>query len=151
MDTIDRHILALLQNNCAVTNQWIADRVGVSASSALRRIHKLEEMGVIKKRVALVDNAAIGINVAAFIFIKLSTHGNKEDKKALLSKVSESRYVVALHTVAGDIDMVAHLMCESVDSVAAIADDLFSDNAIISQYNTYISLCSHKSDVQVYL
>ena len=71
LDTIDRRILALLQQDARMTVQEIAEKVGLSTSPCHRRIKLLEEGGVIERYVAIVDQRAVGLPVSVFISIKL--------------------------------------------------------------------------------
>jgi Lrp/AsnC family leucine-responsive transcriptional regulator len=65
-DPIDIKILEALQANGRITNQELADQVGLSPSPCLRRVRHLESDGVISRYVALVDPEALGLNVTAF-------------------------------------------------------------------------------------
>jgi len=65
IDAIDRRILAILQENGRLSNQEIAERVNLSPSPCLRRIRRLEEMGVIRGYVALLDSQLLGLDLLA--------------------------------------------------------------------------------------
>ena len=71
LDSIDRKILALLQQDGRLTVQEIAGRVGLSASPCHRRIKRMEESGLISRYIALVDQKAAGLPVSVFVSIKL--------------------------------------------------------------------------------
>lgn len=71
MDEIDRKILRLLQQDASIQNQDLADKVGLSPSPCLRRVKALEEKGVIRGYVALVDGKAVGAGFVAFIEVRL--------------------------------------------------------------------------------
>jgi len=71
LDSIDRKILALLQQDGRLTVQEIAARVGLSASPCHRRIKRMEESGLISRYIALVDQKAAGLPVSVFVSIKL--------------------------------------------------------------------------------
>jgi Lrp/AsnC family leucine-responsive transcriptional regulator len=73
-DDLDRRILAELQRDAGLTNQELADRVGLSASPCLRRVKALEEAGVIRKRVALLDQKKLGFSLTALIQISMDRH-----------------------------------------------------------------------------
>jgi len=79
LDEIDRRILVELQRDGRLTNQDLAGRIGVSASPCWRRVRALEEAGVIKGYAALVDPAALGLNVSVFTQVSLE----RQEKKAL--------------------------------------------------------------------
>ena len=71
LDTIDRKILAALQDNGRLSNVELAERVGLSPSPCLRRVRLLEEVGIINRHVALIDQKAVGLPVSVCISIKL--------------------------------------------------------------------------------
>lgn len=71
LDTIDRKILAALQDNGRLSNVELAERVGLSPSPCLRRVRLLEDAGIISRYVALLDQKAVGLPVSVFISIKL--------------------------------------------------------------------------------
>ena len=71
MDDIDRKILSVLQNDARITNTDLADKVGLSAAPCLRRVRSLEEDGVIRKHVTLLDPAAVNLGVTVFVQITL--------------------------------------------------------------------------------
>lgn len=73
-DEIDRRILAELQRDAGLTNQELADRVGLSASPCLRRVRALEDAGIVRKRVALLDQKKLGFSLTALIQISMDRH-----------------------------------------------------------------------------
>jgi Lrp/AsnC family leucine-responsive transcriptional regulator len=73
-DTIDRYILAELQRDAGITNQELAERVGLSPSPCLRRVKALEDAGIIQKRVALLDAKKLGLSLTALIQIAMDRH-----------------------------------------------------------------------------
>lgn len=74
LDPIDRRILEELQRDASLTNQDLADRVGLSPSPCLRRVKLLEEAGVIEKRVAVLDRKQLGLTLTALIHISMDRH-----------------------------------------------------------------------------
>lgn len=73
-DKIDLNILRELQQDSSLTNQELADRVGLSASPCLRRVKALEEGGVIDRSVTLLDEKKLGLKLTAFIQISMDRH-----------------------------------------------------------------------------
>lgn len=84
IDAIDRRILAELQRDGRATIQDLAGRVGLSPSPCLRRIRMLEEAGILKGYVAVVDQARVGLPVSVFASVKLERQREEElDRFAL--------------------------------------------------------------------
>lgn len=74
LDELDRRILTELQRDAGITNQELADRVGLSASPCLRRVKALEDAGVLQRRVALLDRKQLGLTLTALIQISMDRH-----------------------------------------------------------------------------
>lgn len=73
LDAIDLRILNALQSDGRLTNQELADQVGLSPSPCLRRVRMLEEAGVIARYVAVLDQQSVGLPVSVFVSIKLES------------------------------------------------------------------------------
>ncbi|MEM1300719.1 MAG: Lrp/AsnC family transcriptional regulator [Pseudomonadota bacterium] len=71
MDAIDRKIIRELQRDGRISNQELADRVGLSPSPCLRRVRMLEEQGVLQGYSALIDEARLGFAVSVFVSVQL--------------------------------------------------------------------------------
>ena len=78
LDRADLRILEVLQHHGDLSAADIADRVDLTPSTCWRRISRLEELGVIRTRVALLDREKLGLNVTVFSRVKLATHGRDE-------------------------------------------------------------------------
>ncbi|MFD2855650.1 Lrp/AsnC family transcriptional regulator [Seohaeicola zhoushanensis] len=74
IDDIDRRILALLQKDASLPLDELGSRVGLSRNACWRRIKALEEAGVIRARVTLLDPAALGLGLTVFILVRTSRH-----------------------------------------------------------------------------
>ena len=74
MDAIERNILARLQENAAQPVAEIARKVGLSFTPCWRRIQRLEETGVIRKRVALLDGKKVGVPMSVFVALRTNQH-----------------------------------------------------------------------------
>ena len=74
MDRYDRHILEELQQDGRLSNQELADRIGLSPSPCLRRVRQLEEDGIIDRYVALLKPEKLGLKLTALIQISMDRH-----------------------------------------------------------------------------
>ena len=103
MDGTDLKILAILQEDASVSVGEIAGRVGLSQTPCWRRIQRLEESGVIRKRVALLDPDSIGLGLTVFVEIETGDHS-----KAWLDRFAQAVLgmpeVMEVHRMAGDVD-----------------------------------------------
>ncbi|AMP07294.1 Lrp/AsnC family transcriptional regulator [Collimonas pratensis] len=76
LDVTDRKILAILQEDGRLSNQEVAERVNLSPSPCLRRIKQLEQAGVIRQYVALLEPDKIGLGLLAYINVRLEKHSD---------------------------------------------------------------------------
>ena len=74
IDRIDRNILEQLQQNGSLTNQELADKVGLSPSPCLRRVRALEDAGIIVRQVTILDHKKLGLSLTAIILIGMDRH-----------------------------------------------------------------------------
>ena len=103
MDAIDRKIVALLQDDASLSLAQIAHRVGLSQSPCWKRIQRLEKVGVIQKRVALINPEAIGMGLTVFVSIETGDHSTTWLSK-FAQTVTAMPEVMEFHRMAGDID-----------------------------------------------
>lgn len=115
MDKIDKRILTLLQQDATIPVAEIGKKVGLSTTPCWRRIQKLEEDGVIKRRVALLDPVSVNARVTVFVSIRTNAH-NAEWLKRFSEVVSQFPEVVEIYRMSGDID---YLMRVVVPDIAA--------------------------------
>lgn len=74
MDRTDKKILEILQSNCQISNQELADLVALSPSPCLRRVKLLEDNGYIKKQVALLNPEKLGLTLTVIVLVGLKSH-----------------------------------------------------------------------------
>ena len=115
MDRIDYKILTLLQADAALPIAEIADKVGLSQTPCWKRIQKMEALGIIEKRVALVSPAKIGLTLTVFVLIETKDHST-EGLKAFARKVSAMPEVMQFHRMAGDVDYLLHVAVRDVQA-----------------------------------
>ena len=75
LDATDRRILGELQRDGAQSAADVATKLGLSNTTCWRRIQQLEQDGVIRRRVALLDRKALGLDVMVYVHVRLSTQG----------------------------------------------------------------------------
>lgn len=115
MDKYDQKILEILQRSCDISTAEIARRVGLSTTPCWRRIQKLEQDGVIQKRVALLDRNTLNLGVDVFVSIRTRQH-SAEWLQRFATAVSGFPEVVEFYRMSGDID---YLMRVVVPDIAA--------------------------------
>lgn len=108
LDAFDVKILNLLQRDATMPLAEISAQVGLSSTPCWRRIQKLEEAGVIRKRVALLDRGALNVGVTVFVAIRTQQH-NARWLRDFARAVSGFPEVVDCYRMAGDIDYLLRL------------------------------------------
>src|SRR5271169_3953797 len=113
MDAIDRKILAVLQENAALSVAEIGSRVGLSSTPCWKRIQRLESEGVIQKRVALVDQERIGLGVTIFVSIETGDH-SQEWLDRFAQTVGAMAEVMEFYRMAGDVDYMLRVVVPDI-------------------------------------
>jgi len=113
MDRIDRGILAILQKDSTVPVAEIGKRVGLSTTPCWRRIQKMEEDGVIKQRVAVLDPALVGAGVSVFISISTNQH-SKEWLTRFAEVIAEFPEVVSFYRMSGQVDYLLKVVVPDI-------------------------------------
>lgn len=103
MDAIDRKILQLLQEDATLGVAELAEKVGLSPSPCWRRVQRLEESGVIRRRVALLDPERMNVGVTVFVAIRTNQH-NAEWAEKFCRAVAEIPEVVEFYRMSGQVD-----------------------------------------------
>ncbi|MBK4724281.1 MULTISPECIES: Lrp/AsnC family transcriptional regulator [Erwiniaceae] len=120
LSTIDMKILALLQNDARVTNQTLADQIGMSASPCWRKVRKLEEDEVIQGYRAVLNRKKIGLGVMVFVRVSIDSHSEAEAHK-FEQEVTALDDVVACYSIGGDADFLLQVVAQDLDAYADFA------------------------------
>jgi Lrp/AsnC family transcriptional regulator len=118
VDRTDRKILAIVQQDASLPVAEVAARVNLSQTPCWRRIQKLERDGVIARRVALIDPAAIGLGLSVFVEIEAEDH-SPEWLARFADAVATFPEVMEVYRMAGDVD---YLLRVAVGSMADFDD-----------------------------
>jgi Lrp/AsnC family transcriptional regulator len=113
VDAIDRKILAVVQENAALSVAEIGSRVGLSSTPCWKRIQKLEADGVIQKRVALVDQDRIGLNISVFVSIETGDH-SQDWLDRFAKTVTAMPEVMEFYRMAGDVDYMLRVVVPDI-------------------------------------
>ena len=115
MDAIDRKILDILQADATVPVAAIADRVGLSTAPCWRRIKRMEDEGVIKRRVALVDRRKANVPMTLFVSVRTTRHAGQwlEDFRRVISDIPE---IVEAWRLTGEVDYLLRIVVPDVDT-----------------------------------
>ena len=148
LDTTDRKILTLLQEDGSMTNTELADRVGLTPAPTLERVRKLERDGYIRKYVALVDQAKLGKPVTAFVSVIMKSHGQQTDI-SLRKAVAKLAEVLECHHIAGDEDYLLKVIAASPTDYERFVLGKLMKVAGIEKVKTTFVLSSSKLETKI--
>src|SRR5690606_4720495 len=112
-DRLDLRLLAALQEDASVSLGDLAESVGLSTNACWRRVKRLEEAGVIRKRVALLDPAAVGCPVTVFVAVRTNQHTH-EWLDAFARAVQTIPEVVEFYRMSGDLDYLLKIQVADI-------------------------------------
>src|SRR3569833_1432536 len=118
LDRGDLRILDVLQEHGELSASDVAERVGLTPCSCWRRVSRLQELGVVKNRVAVLEREKVGLNVMVFSRVRLSGHG----RDALLKfeqAVREHPEILECYTMMGETDFLLRIVCRDIKSYEA--------------------------------
>lgn len=109
LDAIDKRILRIVQTDASLAIGEIAHKVGLSQTPCWKRLQKLEQGGFIKRRIAILDQAKLGLGLTVFVAIVVGEHAAESQAKfaADLSSLPE---VMDLYRMAGDVDYMLRVV-----------------------------------------
>jgi Lrp/AsnC family transcriptional regulator len=125
MDSTDRKILAILQEDASLSVADVAKRVNLSQTPCWRRIQKLIDSGVIAKRVAVLDPDAIGLGLTVFVEIETADH-SQEWLDRFRTAIIEIPEVMEVYRMAGDVDYMLRITVPNMAAVDAFYQRLIA-------------------------
>ena len=115
IDRTDRRILAQIQKDASLTNQQLAEKVGLSPSPCLRRVRALEDAGIIMRTVTVLDHKKLGLSLTAIILIGMDRH-TPERFSAFEEQVCEYPEILECYLVTGhDADYMLKVVVPDMD------------------------------------
>lgn len=151
IDQIDRQILLLLQKDARLSNAELGEQVGLTASSVYERVKKLQNKGVIRGFVALVDPQAVGKTITAFIRLTVAAPPDRPYaacKRDFIDACLAEPDVLECHGVAGEDCYILKIRVGDTGELEAMLDRLRS-NAVISSSVSSIVLSTMKETTLV--
>jgi DNA-binding Lrp family transcriptional regulator len=139
VDQLDIKILNRLQHDARVTNQELADAVGLSPSACLQRVKRMEKGGIIARYSAHLDLVKICRHVDVIAAVTLNSHG-LDDFRAFEAMVAAMSYVVECTKVSGTFDYFIRFVCPDVASYRMLSDELLQLGPKIGNLSSYIVL-----------
>ncbi|HEX2010179.1 MAG TPA: Lrp/AsnC family transcriptional regulator [Roseateles sp.] len=129
LDSIDRKLLELLQQDAELQIADLAAQVGLSQTPCWRRIQRLKESGVITRNVMLVDRNKVNVGVTVFVSVRTSTHTQAwfERFRATVEAIPE---VVEFYRMSGDVDYLLRVVVPDIAAYDQVYKRLIADTQL---------------------
>ncbi len=113
LDRLDRSILRLLAEDASLSLAEVAEKVGLTPTPCWKRIRRMEQDGIILRRVALLDPAKIGVPVSVFVAVETADHSSQwlERFAAVVAGMPE---IVDAWRMSGDVDYLLHVVVADI-------------------------------------
>jgi Lrp/AsnC family leucine-responsive transcriptional regulator len=137
LDRTDLRILDILQEQGRLSNQEIAERVSLSPSPCLRRIRRLEDAGVIRQYVALLDPGRLGLGLLAYVSVKLEKRG-KMPMEDFGARVQGWPEVAACYAMTGEMDYLLRVHVEDLQHFSRfVMDQLLRQPGVVDVKSSF--------------
>ena len=137
LDPVDARILDILQQDAGLSVAEVADRVGLSASPCWRRIKRLEDAGLIRKRVTLLDAAKLGLDFEVYAIVKLNLPSS-DNLDAFERAVADWPEVVQCATITGREDYVLRIITSDMHAFDRFLREKLLSLGIVSDCESHI-------------
>ena len=148
LDAVDAKILDLIQHDASLSVAEIADRVGLSSSPCWRRIKRLEDVGIIQRRVTLLDRERLGLGFEVYATVKLSLP-TKENLDQFETAVKGWPEVVQCATVTGGEDYVLRIVTRDIHGFDNFLRDKLLSSGLVSNCQSRIVVRGVKDSTAV--
>lgn len=139
LDDHDRRILEELQRDARLTNQELADKVGLSPSACWRRVKALEDNGVILRYAAILDPKKVGVGECVFAHISLNRHSDELNRQ-FAEAIRQRPEVMECYYTTGDADFLLRVAIPSVAAYDRFLQDVVFSGQFFSQVRSNFAL-----------
>ena len=145
LDSIDRRLLAELQDEGRVTNVELAQRVGLTAPPCLRRVRALEEAGVIRGYHADLDASSLGFTITVFAMVSLKSQA-EEDLRAFENHIKALPEVRECHMLNGEIDFILKIVSKDLQSFQEFLTSKLTPAPNVASVKTSLTIRTAKNE-----
>ncbi|WP_373079712.1 Lrp/AsnC family transcriptional regulator [Zhongshania sp.] len=144
----DVKILSILQSDASKTSTEVADIVGMSQSPCWRRINRIEQDGLIQKKVALLDRQALGMDLVVFATVNLTTSG-RQNLVEFESSVRNFDEVVECYTMTGIWDYMLKIIVKDIRNYESFVRDRLLALPMIRELHSHIAVTEIKNTTEL--
>jgi Lrp/AsnC family transcriptional regulator, leucine-responsive regulatory protein len=146
IDERDSQILQLVQRDASLAQAEIARQVGLSTAAVHERLKKLEASGIIRRWTAVVDGAAVGASIAAFVEVFLD---HPRHERALIDRVAGLDEVLECHHVTGEFSLLLKVRVRSMEALRQLLLHQLTSLDGVSRTRTVVVLSTVKEETYV--
>ncbi|WP_337866419.1 Lrp/AsnC family transcriptional regulator [Ignavibacterium sp.] len=148
IDSIDKQILTILQQDAQITNVELAGKIGISPPAMLERVKRLEKNGIIKRYVAIVDPTKVSKGIFAIVSVSLSAHqlSSIDQFTRQIKKLDE---VLECYHVAGEEDFILKIAVSSIEEYEKFILSKLTKINGVSKVNTKFVLSTVKYNTKI--
>jgi DNA-binding Lrp family transcriptional regulator len=151
LDRTDIELLRLLRKNARLPNKTLAEKTGVAQSTALERVRRLREAGVLQGYHAEVLPSAIGIGLQAMVAVRLARH-SRAMVDTFVSHMTARPEILAHYHVAGADDFLVHLVARDADHLRELTLSIFTERDEVDHIETHLIFAFQRNtELPVYL
>jgi Lrp/AsnC family transcriptional regulator, leucine-responsive regulatory protein len=143
LDSTDRKVLEILQENAKITNAQLSKEIGLSPAPTLERVKKLETQGIIKSYHAQLDREKIGMGVTTFVQITLTGH-RKQVTDSFVSQVEEIPEVIECHHITGSCDFLLKIISKDISTYQKLMLEQINEIEEVASTQTMVILSTFK-------
>ena len=141
---VDKKILTVLQEDASISTAALAERVHMSQSPCWRRVNRLEEEGVIQKRVAVLDRQALGMEVVVFATINLTQTG-RQNLLAFETEIERYPEVVECYTMTGIWDYILKIVTRDIRHYEDFVRNTLTATDMIRELHSHMAVTEIKN------
>lgn len=144
----DVEILKLLQKDASISTATIAERINISQSPCWRRINRLEQEGIIRERVALLDRAALGMDVVVFATINLTGTG-RQNLEAFEREIVRHPEVMECYTMTGIWDYMLKIVTRDIRHYEDFVRNTLTESPAIRELHSHMAVTEIKNSTEM--
>ena len=148
IDDLDRNLLTVLQRQCRLSAQELADQTGISSATCWRRLKSLEDAGVIKAYRAILDREKIGLAVIAFVHVTIERQYTNV-VAAIEKKIRARPEVLECYATTGDADFTLRVVARDIADYDRFLQTFLLELPEIGQVRSSIALREIKETTEL--
>ncbi len=143
IDSTDKKILQILQENAKITNAQLSKEIGLSPAPTLERVKKLENLGLIRSYHAMLDTEKVGLGVTTFVQVFLQSH-KKSIIDAFVERINMIDSVIECHHITGSCDFLLKVIAPDIQAYQKLILEQISEIEEISNMQSMVILSTFK-------